>query len=155
LNACIGGRNYFYFLRVLTLGTIALMIWMYTALHLIFGDLEQYSIKYLLTQVYDPWFIYMLILTTFNAVWVALMTSFHLINAVFLGVTLNERLTGFRYSYFRDENTGKHTNPFGRQKFKNFLEAFGLFRLMSMCRYTRIDWSQVYDINQINEAKIN
>ncbi|CAF1379307.1 unnamed protein product [Rotaria magnacalcarata] len=155
LNACIGGRNYFYFVRVLTFGTIALIIWMCKALHLIFDDFEQYSIKYLLTQIYDPWFIYMLMLTAFNAVWVTLMTSFHLINAVFLGVTLNERLTGFRYSYFRDENTGKRTNPFQRQKFKNFLETFGLFRLMSMCRYTRIDWSQVYDINQISGAKMN
>jgi hypothetical protein len=105
--------------------------------------------------VYDPWFIYIMILTTFNTIWVTLMTIFHLINSIYLGVTLNERLTGFRYSYFRDQNTGKFYNPFRNQLFKNFLETYGLFRLMALCRYTRIDWSQIYDINQISGTKIN
>jgi hypothetical protein len=71
------------------------------------------------------------------------MTTFHLMNSIYLGVTLNERLTGFRY------------NPFRNQLLKNFLETFGLFRLMALCRYTRIDWSQIYDINQISGTKIN
>ncbi|CAF0849764.1 unnamed protein product [Rotaria sp. Silwood1] len=155
LNACIGGRNYFYFFRVLIFGTIALFLWMYQALSLIYNDSTQFMIKYLFTQIYDPWFIYMLIITSFNTIWVTLMTTFHFINSICLGITINERLTGFRYSYFRDENTGKFTNPFRKQKFKNFLETFGLFRLMSLFRYTRIDWSQVYDINQINVTKMN
>jgi len=153
LDACIGGRNYFYFIRVLTCGTIALILWMYQAIRLISTDTEQFTLKYLFTEVYDPWFIYILILTTFNTVWVALMTSFHWINSVYSGITLNERLTGYRYSYFRDQNTGKFSNPFRKQIFKNFLETLGLFRLMELCRYTRIDWSQIYDINQINGTK--
>ncbi len=94
-----------------------------------------------------------MILTAFNTIWVVMMTTFHLINSIFLGVTLNERLTGFRYSYFRDEHTGKFYNPFRKQIFKNFLETFGLFRLMSLLGYTRIDWSQIYDISQINGTK--
>ncbi|CAF0770364.1 unnamed protein product [Rotaria sordida] len=155
LNACIGGRNYFYFIRILTFGTISLLLWMYQAISLIYSDSENHTIKYLFTEVYDPWFIYILILTSFNTIWVTLMTTFHLINSICLGITLNERLIGFRYSYFRDENTGKFTNPFRKQLFKNFLETFGLFRLMSLFRYTRIDWSQIYDINQISGTKIN
>ena len=81
------------------------------------------------------------------------MSTFHLVNSIYLGVTLNERLTGFRYSYFRDPNTGKFSNPFRNQILKNFLESFGLFRLMALCGYTRIDWSQIYDINQLNGTK--
>ncbi len=153
LDACIGSRNYFYFVRVLTFGTMALLLFMYQAILLISSDAEHFALKYMLTEVYDPWFIYILIITTFNTVWVMLMTMFHWTNSIYLGVTLNERLTRFRYSYFRDENTGKFTNPFGNQLFKNFLETFGLFRLMALCRYTRIDWSQIYDINQISGTK--
>ncbi|CAF4194933.1 unnamed protein product, partial [Rotaria sp. Silwood2] len=155
LNACIGGRNYFYFIRILTFGTIALWIWVYRAFSLIYADSTQYTIKYLLTQIYDLWFIYIVILTSFNIIWVTLMTIFHFINSIWLGITTNERLTGFRYSYFRDEDTGKFRNPFRKQIFKNFLETFGLFRLMSLFRYTRIDWSQIYDINQTSGTKLN
>jgi hypothetical protein len=128
---------------------------MYKTARLISTDIEQFSIKYMFTQVYDPWFIYILIITTFNAVWVALMTSFHLYNSIVLGVTLNERLTGFRYSYFRDENTGKFVNPFRNGLFKKFLETYGLFRLMMLCGYPRVDWTQIYDINQISGTKIS
>jgi hypothetical protein len=132
---------------------MALILWMYQAILLISIDTEQYTVKYMFSEVYDPWFIYIFILTTFNTFWVSLMTIFHLINSIYLGVTLNERLTGFRYSYFRDPNTGKYSNPFRNQLLKNFLEAFGLFRLMALCRYTRIDWSQIYDINQLSGTK--
>ena len=83
------------------------------------------------------------------------MTIFHLINCIYSGVTVNERLTGFRYGYFRDRNTGDFHNPFRNQLFRNFLEAFGLFRLMAWFRYSQIDWSQIYDINQINGTKIS
>jgi len=153
LDACIGGRNYFYFIRVLTFGTMALHLWTYQAIHLIYTDTDQFTLQYLFSEVYDPWFIYILILTSFNTIWVTFMTMFHLINSICLGVTLNERLTGFRYSYFRDPNTGKYSNPFRNQILKNFLETFGLHRLMALCRYTRIDWTQIYDINQINGTK--
>jgi len=153
LDACIGGRNYFYFFRVLTLGTLALWIWAYQAIRMIIDDLEQFSFKYLFTEVYDPWLIYLIILTTFNTFWVTMMTGFHWINSVFYGVTLNERLTRFRYSYFHDPNTGQFKNPFRRQILKNLLESLGLFRLMALCRYTRIDWSQIYDIEQIDGIK--
>lgn len=132
---------------------MALWLWMYQSIRLISTDAEQFSLKYIFTEVYDPWYIYILILTSFNTVWVTLMTIFHWINSVYLGVTLNERLTGFRYGYFRDPNTGKYSNPFKKQIFKNFLESFGLYRLMTLCRYTRVDWSQIYDINQIHGTK--
>jgi hypothetical protein len=153
LDACIGGRNYFYFIRILTFGTMALIMWMYQAIRLISTDIEQFTLTHMFTQVYEPWFVYILLLTTFNTIWVSLMTTFHLINSIYLGITLNERLTGFRYSYFHDENTGKFINPFRNQLLKNFLETFGLYRLMALCRYTRIDWSQIYDINQLNGTK--
>lgn len=123
------------------------------AILMIANDLEQFSFKYLFLEVYDPWFVYILIVTIFNIFWVTLMTFFHWINSVYLGVTLNERLTGFRYSYFRDTNTGKFRNPFRRQILKNLLESLGFFRLMTMCGYTRVDWSQIYDIDQIDETK--
>lgn len=128
---------------------------MYRSISLISSDFEQYTIKFLFTQLYDPWFIYMFFITSFNSIWVGLMTMFHVINAVILGITLNERLTGFRYNYFRDENTGKFRNPFRGQILKNCFETYGLYRLMSLCRYTRVDWSQVYDINQVTGTKIN
>jgi len=153
LDACIGGRNYFYFIRVITCGTVALSLWMYHAVRMISIDAEQFTVMYLFLHYYDPWFVYILFITSFNTFWVSLMTMFHLYNSIFLGVTLNERLTGFRYSYFRDEDTGKMTNPFRREKFKNFLETFGFFRLMTFFRYNRIDWSQIYDINQIYDLK--
>ena len=153
LDACIGGRNYFYFIRVITFGTVALWIWYYRAIQVISTDVEQYTAKYLFLEHYDPWFNYILFITTFNTFWVTLMTIFHLYNSIVLGVTLNERLTGFRYSYFRDENTGTFHNPFRHALFKNFLETFGLFRLMAFFRYTRVDWSQIYDINQIRGPK--
>ena len=155
LDACIGGRNYFYFIRLLTCSMVALFFWMSRALGMIIDDAQQFSWKFLLFDVYDPWMIYMLVLTGFNIIWVPMMTVFHWINSVYLGVTLNERLTGFRYSYFRDPNTGKFHNPFRNQILKNFLETLGLFRLMALCRYTRIDWSQIYDINQISGTKNN
>lgn len=126
---------------------------MYQAIDMVSTDSEQYTIKYIFTQIYDPWFNYILIITTLNTVWIGLMTLFHIINSTFLGITINERLTGFRYSYFYDPNTGKYDNPFSKNKFKNFLETFGLFRLMALFRYQRIDWSQIYDINQIPGAK--
>ena len=153
LDACIGGRNYFYFVRVITFGSVALWIWLYRAFRLISTDAEQYTMKYLFLEHYDPWFNYMIIVTSFNTFWVSMMTVFHLYNSIVLGVTLNERLTGFRYSYFRDENTGAFYNPFRHELFKNFLETFGLFRLMAFFRYTRVDWSQIYDINQIRGLK--
>lgn len=105
------------------------------------------------TEIYDPWFNYILIITSFNTIWIGSMTLFHVINSVYFGVTLNERLTGFRYSYFHDQNTGKYVNPFRRQIIKNFLETFGFHRLMALCHYNRIDWSQIYDINQISGTK--
>jgi hypothetical protein len=128
---------------------------MYQAILHISEDTENHTFRELFIRVYDPWFNYILILTTFNSIWVVLMTTFHLINSIYLGVTLNERLTGYRYSYFHDPNTGKFSNPFRNQLLKNFLEVFGLFRLMTIFRYTRIDWSQIYDINQIAGTKMN
>jgi hypothetical protein len=133
---------------------MALILWMYQSIRLMYMDMDQASFIHLFTEFYDPWFIYIFILTSFNTIWVTLMTMFHLINSIYLGVTLNERLTGFRYSYFRDQNTGQFSNPFQNQLLRNFLETFGLFRLMTLCRYTRIDWSQIYDINQISGTKI-
>jgi hypothetical protein len=134
---------------------LALQLWMYHAIRRMSNDTQNHTFKELFTTIYDPWFNYVLILTAFNTFWVTLMTLFHLFNSIYLGVTLNERLTGFRYSYFRDQNTGNMSNPFRNQLLKNFLETFGFFRLMALCRYTRIDWSQIYDINQIDGTKIN
>ncbi|CAF0787998.1 unnamed protein product [Adineta ricciae] len=155
LDACIGGRNYIHFIRILTCATMGIFFWLHEAIQHISRDGENYTIKEIIFQVYDPWFNYIFFLTAFNAIWVTLMTAFHLFNSIYLGVTLNERLTGFRYSYFRDENTGKFNNPFQKQKLRNFLETFGCFRLMALLRYPRIDWSQIYDINQITATKIN
>ena len=134
---------------------MGIFFWLYEAIQHVSRDHENYTIKEIIFQVYDPWFNYIFFLTAFNAIWVTIMTAFHLFNSIYLGVTLNERLTGFRYSYFRDENTGKFNNPFRNQKLRNFLETFGCFRLMTLLRYPRIDWSQIYDINQITATKIN
>ncbi|UJR23383.1 hypothetical protein I4U23_026391 [Adineta vaga] len=155
LDACIGGRNYFYFIRILTCATAGIFFWLYATIGHVSHDYENYTMKEIFTKVYDPWFNYMLLLTSLNSIWVTFMTIFHLYNSVYLGVTLNERLIGFRYTYFRDENTGKFHNPFRNQIIKNFLETFGCFRLMTLLRYPRIDWSQIYDINQITGTKIN
>jgi hypothetical protein len=133
---------------------MALLLWVYQSIAMISNDAQQYSVKYLFTESYDPWFIYIFILTTFNCIWVMVMTLFHLFISIVSGVTINERLSRLRYSYFRDGNTGNFLNPFGNQLTKNFLETFGFYRLMKFFRYTRIDWSQIYDINQITETKI-
>ncbi|CAF1476076.1 unnamed protein product [Adineta steineri] len=155
LDACIGGRNYFYFIRLLTCATMGLIFWMSEAISHISGYHQNNTFGEIFTMIFDPWFNYILLLNSFNSIWVTLMTSFHLYNSIYLGVTLNERLTGFRYSYFRDENTGKFVNPFRNQLLKNFLETFGFFQLMPLFRYTRTDWSQIYDINQITGRKLN
>jgi hypothetical protein len=134
---------------------MALILWMYRVIEMLSIDNEQFTLKYLLFYFYDPWLIYLSIITTFNSIWVILMSLFHVINSIFYGVTLNERLTRYRYTYFYNEITGEFRNPFRKQILKNFLEAFGLFYFMSLFRYNRIDWSQIYDINQIHELKLS
>lgn len=134
---------------------LALWLWLAETIRHINRDNEVYTFTEIFTKVNDPWFNYVLFLNSLNFIWVTVMTGFHLYNSIYLGVTLNERLTGYRYTYFRDEDTGKFHNPFANQTWKNFLETFGFFRLMALFRYSRIDWSQIYDINQIKGSKMN
>jgi hypothetical protein len=131
----------------------ALFIWMSRAYQMFNTDLEQRSLKELFLNFYDSWLIYIFFFTCFNTIWVTPMTIFHLVNSIYHGVTLNERMNNFRYSYFRNANTGQYVNPFKNQLWKNFLETFGLFRLMVWFRYTRIDWSQIYEVEQIQGYK--
>lgn len=153
LGACIGYRNHFHFMRILVCGMLALHIWLYQSYKIITKDREDFSLKFLFTKYYESWFIYMFILTIFNGIWVTLMTWCHLINSIYFGLTFNERLTGLRYSYFRDETTNAFRNPFKKDFVKNFCETFGFFRFMSYLGYSRIDWTQVYELYELHSVK--
>ncbi|CAF1574218.1 unnamed protein product, partial [Didymodactylos carnosus] len=153
LDACIGGRNHFYFIRVLTFGTCALFLWIKQGFSLLASQ-PSLSLWDILVVQFDPWFVYISILTIFNTFWVLFMTLFHLYNSIIYGVTINERLTRFRYDYFRD-SSGKFKNPFKQSVVQNFLETFGLFRLLYMCNYKMIDWAKVYDLNDIQLSSNN
>jgi hypothetical protein len=97
------------------------------------------------------WLMCVFLLATFNTVGLTCITVMKLLSSIYFGITLHE-LRDLRPSQVSEEVARQCTKPFRKQKFKNFPETFGLFRLMVFFRYPRIDWSQIYDIKQITRT---
>lgn len=100
----------------------------------------------------SPWVAFFTIIAAFNLFWITCLCICHIYQAVFIGLTTNERMNLNRYTHFSDKE-GNYHNPFHFGIIQNFADL--LDTNFCFLKPSLVNWKKEHDIQDLINSRLD